>query len=630
MFYGSEWESMADALREALAEIDARPARFQPSAEITAQGKALLQAQFVETADATHRERIHKEKAKADRLKAQQRHPLYNTVHQQTLLEKWEADDIEPFVPEKSLQSFTSWIICHADADNEQVRELAEELDALNRRNKKIANTIIPSRLGTYAKNFYHPDENKRTPINEKNLRRAIRTAIRRFNEQAAHILGLVGASVQKYVSDKTLWNRRNQLDLQAKWLEDTTVISDDSPDMKPIPLSECIRTAKHRFNELYTLVSGQERRFTSQGLIALFVTLTAPARFHPNPTQGNNQWDGSTVAENHEWFMTDWVRTRALFSKHGVMLEGFRVTEPHQDGAEHWHVLLYVNEQDIETVKALIDRHFAHSPHAVKYKHDFAKPTDKNGKKEKGHATAAGYMLKYLVKSVSAGEDTGTSADNNEIFKKDTAAADAWRATWGIRAFQFFGVLHGKLTLWREMRRLETSPEEEDAARLWRAARGGRGQLFISIIAEDKPELATIRETTEKWTEPDPDTAEIQKTTIAGRVLGVSVNGVEYITHTKKWTITRNERPLATVSPCGAQVTVIHKSPRPDTVPQPKDPPPPKTCPKFTREQLDEMVRFENLPTQIRRGRSIIAEINTDREAFSPTLARITASNAF
>lgn len=562
-----------DDYRAALAEIDARPARFQPSAEITAQGKALLQTPFVEMANAAHQERIHKEKAKADRLKAQQRHPLYNTVHQQTLLEKWEADDIAPFVPEKSLQNFTAWIIRHADADNEQVRELAKELDELNLRDKGIANIAIPSRLGTYSKNFYHPDESKRTPINQKNLRRAIRTAIRRFNEQAAHILSIVGAAVQKYVSDKTLWNRKSQLELQAQWLEDTTVISDDSPDMEPIPLSECIRTAKHRFNELYTLVSGQERRFTGQGFIALFVTLTAPARFHPNPAQGNNQWDGSTVTESHEWFMTDWVRTRALFSKHGIPLEGFRVTEPHKDGAEHWHVLLYIKEQDIEDVKALINRHFAHSPHAVKYKHDFAKPADKKEKKEKGHATAAGYMLKYLIKSLSAGKDTGTSADNDEIFNKEAAAADAWRATWGIRAFQFFGVLHGKLTLWRELRRLEICPEEEDAARLWRAAKGGRGQLFISIIAENRPELATIREVKETWTEPDPDTAEIQKVTIAGRVLGVSVNGVEYITHTKKWTITKKERPLATVSPCGAQVTVIHKSPRADpTTPQTPD----------------------------------------------------------
>ena len=472
----------------------------------------------------------------------QRAHPLYNSQHRKKLLENWTSDG--PDVPPLALDGFTDWIARHADASEDDVRQQAEALQTAT------AGTIT-DRLGTHADKFFRAKDP--TPRTERNFRRTLRSAYRQFNEQAAHILNLVQrGSGQEYVSNTTRNNRKWQLAAQQKWIDATTVSNGETT----AKLTDCIRTAEHRYSELYTLVKGQESYFTSQGRVALFVTLTTPAEYHPSPSHGRNQWDGSSVRDSHQWFNDNWQCMRADLAKHGIRLDGFRVTEPHKDGSEHWHLMTYVKKSQLATIKSTFLDYFGHSEHSVKFKADFSKNV------EEKKATAASYMLKYLIKTINSGAAEGTSAANDEKFSQEADAADAWRSTWNIRGFQFFGVLFGKQTLWRELRRLEEQPEEKDAKTLWRAARGGRAHLFIACIKEQEPALATLREVITEWTDPDLETGEtfpIEKKG-RGRVVGVAVNQVQYITHTSKWTLETDYRALNDEF---CEVTVIHKNPR-------------------------------------------------------------------
>lgn len=537
-------DDLLAAYRHALDELDHRPAQYTPRRQATAQGDALLLRPSIEAADAEVRARklFHEARAAAARAlrDRQRRHPLYNTPHRNLLLKNWRNDG--PDVPPLALDGFTDWIARHADAGEDDVRKQAEALQT-------AAMATITDRLGDYAAKFFRTD--RPTPRTERNFRRTLRAAYRQFNEQAAHILGIVKkGSGQEYVSNITRNNRRWQLAAQQKWINATTV-SDGETTVK---LADCIRTGEHRYSELYTLVKGQESYFTSQSRVALFVTLTSPAEYHPSPAHGRNQWDGSSVRDSHAWFNENWQCMRADLAKHGIKLDGFRVTEPHKDGSEHWHLMNYVKKNQLATIKSTFLDYFGHSEHSVKFKADFSKNI------EEKKATAASYMLKYLIKTINRSAAEGTSAANDEGFGQEADAADAWRSTWGIRGFQFFGVLFGKQTLWRELRRLEQQPEEKDALTLWRAARGGRAHLFLACITEQEPALATLREIITEWTDPDLETGETFPTEKKGRVVGVAVNHIQYITHTSKWTLETDYRALnEEICP----VTVMHKNPR-------------------------------------------------------------------
>jgi hypothetical protein len=474
-----------------------------------------------------------------EELDEAQRHPLFNTHFQDRVVENW-WNIKDEVMPEKALDGFTRWIQINALADEDMVRQLAVELldtciKPISRHDKYV---ILRARLGRFGACFTADAD---VPT-ERLLRRKLRIAFRQYNEQSAHILQIVGKKGEKYVSDITRNSRAWQLKKQQAWINASHVESEDGE--KSIPLSECVRTPEARHAELYTLVKGQEDYFTGKGYVALFTTLTLPPAFHPKPSSSvNSKWDGSTPADGHPWLTHRWQKLRADLKKYDIVMDGFRVTEPHKDGCEHWHVMSYVKPADLDFVKSKILRYFGHSEHAVKFKADFTK--DVKNKK----ATAASYMLKYLIKTIGSGATKNTSAANDSVFESEAEAADAWRSTWGIRGFQFFGVLFGKQTLWRELRRNEQQPDEPAARVLWRAARGGRAKIFIARIAEENDEIALLKE----------EIATLDEVVKTSKVVGVEINGIRYVTHKTTWRIVTDYSSLNE----DPEVTVIHKDPR-------------------------------------------------------------------
>jgi len=544
------FEQLKRKYAAALREWDERPPEFVPRRRITAAGAALLyRPDLDDAAEIAAREAREAERRAARELRERQRqHPLYHTHHREQLLREWKEHG-EPYIPPKALHGFTQWVMRHADATEDDVRQHAKTLE-------KAPTQTIVERLGKYADGFYRDKDP--TELTQRNLRSALRKAFGQFNEQSAHILGIVGKNGQRYVSTFSLNRRRSQLYTMAQWVKATTVNSESLP--KPIPLANCIRTPDAQFAELYTLIRGQESYFASMDYAVIFATFTAPAKFHPNPTHGAKSWDGSNQTETHNWLTETWKRSRYALKHRGIRLEGFRVTEPHMDGTEHWHVLIYTPLKHLDTIKSVLLRYFGHSEHAVTFKTDFPKMS------EKGKATAAGYMLKYIIKTVGDAATAKAHAANDPNIGNDAEAAAAWRSVWRIRAFQFFGTLFGKQTLWRELRRIDRQPDDPTARRLWRAARGGRAHDFIATLREAAPDVAGIREVKTVFSDPDPETGEIKADYKPGRVVGVQINGIEYITHHSRFTL---ETDYAMMNEDGSTLgitalrTVIPKAPR-------------------------------------------------------------------
>src|SRR5690606_16664924 len=102
--------------------------------------------------------------------------------------------------------------------------------------------------------------------------------------------------------------------------------------------------------------------------------------------------------------------------------------------------------------------------------------------------SSGASYAMKYLLKTVSAGDqlnkevgllkDTTDPAERAEQLQKrkehraTARRVDAYRSLWGINAGQLFGVAKC-LTAWDELRRLEEAPLHPLLKKLWALARG-------------------------------------------------------------------------------------------------------------------------------------------------------------
>ncbi len=438
-------------------------------------------------------------------------HPLSGTTHAYELAKQVVHNTYR--APANALAGFTPWVLQRSSADHMTIRDIARAMTSVSKK-------TVSDRLGNYADPFFRED--KPIEISERNLRRQIRKAFRQANETAALCLRKVGARGENYVSNLTLSHRKHQLATQSAWIAQTYCKSDS----KTIPLLQCIRSPYEKFCEMYALVQGLDKYYTEKGYISVMVTITLPSRFHPNPSHGTNRWDGSSPHAAHALFTENWALCRTSISDAQIDIHGLRVTEVHNDGCPHYHVLFFVEPSKYDRFVKIINEYFAHSTSAV----DFELI-------DRSKSSAAGYVLKYIMKNVS-----GTSA--GDLIEQDSVdRADAFRSTWGIRAFQFFGILHGRVTLWRELRRLETQPDDEEhlAKSLWRAARGTKADLFIALLdhRDKKDEIKTIREpiVTGEWTEPDED-GSVKPIVKPGRVLGIQINQIDYITHRTSWTL--------------------------------------------------------------------------------------------
>ncbi|GAA4024701.1 hypothetical protein GCM10022212_22920 [Actimicrobium antarcticum] len=148
----------------------------------------------------------------------------------------------------------------------------------------------------------------------------------------------------------------------------------------------------------------------------------------------------------------------------------GVRVEEQHQDGCVHWHALVWIDQARVADFTEKIEKYFG------------AAPLSKIVEIDPTRASAASYLMKYILKATGAQYD-GTNADI-----ADTATrSDAHRATWGGRAIQFFDI-KGSATIWDEIRRIRVATPQfnqlsEQGRALHMAATGNQYADFLEVL---------------------------------------------------------------------------------------------------------------------------------------------------
>ncbi len=359
--------------------------------------------------------------------------------------------------------------------------------------------------------------------------RRAIRVVLMREREHFFLRLHLVGNRGEAYVSDAQLHTRTAQLRRQEKWMKDTVLIprylTPDALEAGAMTLKSVASSPVQRFAKLYTFVKAIDVLGQENGLAAGMLTITLEPEWHPNPSHGQNRWNGGTPRDAHRSMGKRWQSVLRDLDRAGVGVSGLRVAEPHKDGCPHWHLWLLYRPAAESQILATVMKFF---PNKLKVRAPNRKGEDSTGadrvfdtvadlqtgagraamyakegaqvelsRIDRRISSGASYAMKYLLKTVDAGNNLNEQVgllpkDKEEAQKKakreehkaSARRVDAYRALWGINAGQLFGVAKC-LTAWDELRRLEDAPSHPLLAKLWALARGTDKPGRISAGAE-------------------------------------------------------------------------------------------------------------------------------------------------
>ncbi|WP_444957760.1 replication endonuclease [Microbulbifer sp. ZKSA002] len=284
--------------------------------------------------------------------------------------------------------------------------------------------------------------------------RRQLRKLFGRQVEQVLRTTGAVQKRRQPYLSDwafnrwKTAQKRNRELlaSMEAVREEDGEEVSVNLADAVDASTANPV----NRENEFYVRSRGFEEIADDVGMPRLFLTLTAPSKYHSRHHHGprNGKYSGATPSEVQEYLCKVWQRTRADWKKAGIVTFGFRVVEPHHDGTPHWHMMLYFSESQIDLAWEIFRKK------ALKEDRDEVAGKERvrvDCKRLEVGESATGYLAKYLSKNIT-GDAIDYDHEAETTGHEGAARAIAWASTWGIRQFQQLGTV--SVTVWRELRR--------------------------------------------------------------------------------------------------------------------------------------------------------------------------------
>lgn len=310
--------------------------------------------------------------------------------------------------------------------------------------------------------------------------RRTLRNVTARNVEQYSIDLGLVHQHAGIYISEESMQRNRQQKRRVRRAMEKITLTNELGEEFN---LQELIDKSQanpaNRRAELMVRIRGTEDISIHLGHQAVFYTITCPSRMHARSSKtgkANPKYDGTTPRQAQKYLTDIWARVRAQLARDEVTYYGFRVVEPHQDGTPHWHLLLFMEKDNISKVTQVL------RDHAMR------EDGDEKGAKEhrfveeiidpkKGSAT--GYIAKYISKSI---DGYGVDDDLYGHDAKDSAQRiRAWASLWGIRQFQQLG--GPPVTLWRELRRVQGDALTGLLMEAWEAADSGNWKQFIQLM---------------------------------------------------------------------------------------------------------------------------------------------------
>lgn len=313
--------------------------------------------------------------------------------------------------------------------------------------------------------------------------RKQLKTKFMRIIEQVLRELRFVSIYKKNpYVSKSTLTRLRQQRHKNKKLIDSMECVRDDG---LTIPLFECVSASvsnpSNRRTEVMTRLSGTEQAALGLGYTGLFLTITCPSRFHATTRRGhrNPKYDGSTPRDANDYLNKVWQKIRATWAKKEIQTFGFRIAEPHHDGTPHWHLLMYVDSDQKDTLvsefKKFALKDSPEEPGAQKYRVEFVEVDLSKG-------SATGYVAKYISKNID-GHSVEDDFEGNCTANEGAERVRAWASCWSIRQFQFIGSV--SVTVWRELRRrIEGNQyDQEDIRAIRESANRGDWCQFMHLM---------------------------------------------------------------------------------------------------------------------------------------------------
>jgi len=339
---------------------------------------------------------------------------------------------------------------------------------------------------------------------------------LRKFNRmsvQTAEHLNIAAKLVSKsnpYISTQSLSRWRNQKRSNAAFLAMMEAFNEETGET--VNLGELAEktTANPEIRriELMVRLRGIDELAEEQEKVGLFLTITCPSKYHANSAK----WDWKITPKLAQKYLAgQWAKIRAQLKRDGIDYYGCRVTEPHKDGCPHWHMLIFVDEDQhkslIHTVK-----HYAFEVDGDEY--GAAKNRFDCDVIDRSKGSAVGYIAKYISKNINGSKMDGLKDDgsdmpvdisdvddeNDDTPTKEMAVSEgadratAWANTWSLRQFQFFGT--APVTIWRELRRIKSPvATDENIEHAREFADSSNWSQFTKAISEKPIELIKERE---------------------------------------------------------------------------------------------------------------------------------------
>ena len=251
--------------------------------------------------------------------------------------------------------------------------------------------------------------------------------------EAAAIRCGIVHAKASLYVSNESFrsWQTRKQHNaatLACLALENEEGEVHSLEDLVALSVANPV----NRRNELMARLDGFDRTAKENGDAGLFITITCPSRMHARFQKSgdlNPKYDQTTPHQAQKYLCTLWARIRASLKHSGISIYGFRIAEPQHDGTPHWHILLYIQSDQIPEVRDTFMRHaLADSPEekGAAERRCLFEAIDWN----KGSGVA--YIAKYISKNID-GAHMDKDLHDQDV-KQSAMRVRAWASIHRIR----------------------------------------------------------------------------------------------------------------------------------------------------------------------------------------------------
>ncbi len=322
------------------------------------------------------------------------------------------------------------------------------------------------------------------------------------MREHLAIAVGQVQKSASPYCSRDCMHEWKAQKKRNRDFIKGMSVFDEDTGE--EIALSEMFykSTANQAIRrcELMVRMAGFQKIAEAMGCEGLFLTLTAPSKYHNTRKQGGfvESWTGASPRETQEYLCAVWARIRAQLKREDLQVFGFRVAEPHHDGTPHWHLLLFMQPHDVHRIREIFISH-AIAEETTElfpkvYRDPIVGPLDYRPRcdvklMDPAKGTATGYIAKYISKNIDGyGMDDEKDEETGRDQKEMAAHVTAWASRWRIRQFQPIG--GAPVTTYRELRRYANN--DVNAFRSYVATLNSKEQyhLFAEMFPDQNPEF--------------------------------------------------------------------------------------------------------------------------------------------